>query len=193
MPWEKAYNETDVLERAMRAFWARGYAATSMKDLVEATRINRGSIYAAYTNKHGLFMAALRRYDKLHRAGYLEQIAINHDPKGAIIAAFDGAALGAKDTGNPGGCLLVNTALELSPHDPDTRDFVNACFAEVEEFFFSRIEAAQQNGTIKETVASRDTAQALLGLFIGLRVLMRTEPNGTAVNTITSQARAMLE
>lgn len=192
MPWEKAYNETDVLERAMRAFWARGYAATSMNDLVEATGINRGSIYAAYTNKHGLFMAALRRYDKVHRAGYLEQVAANHDPKEAIISAFEGAARSTEELGHPSGCLLVNTALELSPHDPDSRNFVNNSLSEVEGFFFSKIEAAKREGIIKDSVESRETAQALLGLFIGLRVLMRTAPNGTAVKTITSQARTML-
>ena len=193
MPWEKTYNETDVLERAMRTFWARGYAATSMNELVEATGINRGSIYSAYTNKHGLFMAALRRYDQVHRAGYLGLVAEQHDPKQAIIVAFEGAAKPVKETGNPGGCLLVNTALELSPHDPDARDFVNARLSDVEEFFFERIEAAKQEGTIRESVASRATAQTLLGLFVGLRVLMRTEPHGATVKTITSQARAMLE
>ncbi len=89
MPWEKSYNEIDVLERAMHAFWARGYEATSMEDLVAATGINRGSIYAAYTNKHALFMHALRHYDKIHRADHLARIAEQHAPKDAILAAFD--------------------------------------------------------------------------------------------------------
>ena len=193
MPWEKSYKEADVLERAMRAFWARGYAATSMNDLVEATGINRGSIYTAFTNKHGLFMASLRRYDKIHRAGYLARVAGSHDPKEAIIAAFEQAAKSSEETGYPGGCLLVNTALELSPHEPDAREFVNGSLAEVERFFISRIEAAKQEGTISASLASAETARALLGLFIGLRVLMRTEPEGSAVKAITSQARAMLE
>ncbi len=193
MPWEKSYDETEVLERAMQAFWARGFEATSMSDLVAATGINRGSIYAAYTNKRSLFMRVLRHYDRVYRADHLERIAMRHAPKDAIVAAFDGAARNTGRDGVPGGCLLVNTALELSPHDPEVRDFVDACLREVEDFFRSRIEAAQRDGTIRASIAPRDTAQALLGLFLGLRVLTRSKPRASVIDAITSQARAMLD
>ncbi|MCP4983221.1 MAG: helix-turn-helix transcriptional regulator, partial [Gammaproteobacteria bacterium] len=65
MPWQKNYNETNVLEKAMYTFWAHGYEATSMNDLVKATGINRGSIYNAFPNKHALFMSALTHYDRV--------------------------------------------------------------------------------------------------------------------------------
>lgn len=193
MPWEKNYNEIEVLEQAMYAFWAHGYEATSMSDLVEATGINRGSIYAAYKNKHTFFMQALRHYDKVHRVDHLNRISQQYAPKDAIIAAFEGAG-GNTGRGNaPGGCLLVNTVLELSPHDPEVRDFVDGCLRQVEEFFFSMIEAAKHERTIKRSVESRKTAQALLGLFLGLRVLTRSKPRWPAIDAITSQARMMLE
>lgn len=192
MPWEKSYDETEVLERAMHAFWARGYEATSMSDLVEATGINRGSIYAAYASKHTLFMRALRHYDKVHRADYLECISRQHAPKNAIIAAFEGASRNTGRKGRPGGCLLVNSVLELSPHDAEVRHFVDACLREVEDFFCSRIEAAKRDGTVGKSVPSRETAQALLGLFLGLRVLTRSRPRRATLDAITSQAKMML-
>jgi len=193
MPWEKNYNETEVLERAMIAFWARGYEATSMSNLVEITGINRGSIYAAYTNKHTFFMQALRHYDKVHRSDHLEYISQQYAPKDAIIAVFDGAGKSSGQDSHPGGCLLVNTVLELSPHDPTVSDFVDSCLQEVENFFFSMIEAAKKEGAIKRSVKSRSTAQSLLGLFLGLRVLTRSKPRQSAIDSITSQARMMLE
>jgi len=193
MPWEKTYNETEVLERAMHAFWAHGYAGTSICNLVAATGINRGSIYAAYTNKRNLFMEVLRHYDKIHRQDFLARITLMHAAKEAIIAAFDAAARQCGADGTPGGCLLVNTELELSPHDAEVGDFVNASLLEVEDFFFSSIEAGQRQGTIAQSVKARTTAQALLGLFLGLRVLTRSRPHRTALNAITSQARTMLE
>ena len=193
MPWEKNYNETDVLDRAMRAFWAHGYEATSMHDLVEATGINRGSIYAAYTNKHTLFMEALRHYDKIHRAAPLNHISQSHTPRDAIIAAFEGACNATSANGAPGGCLLVNTVLELSPHDAEVREFVDCCINEVEDFFFSNIEAGKRDGTVKTPDTSRETAKALLGLFLGVRVLTRGKPCKTTLEAITSQARMMLE
>jgi TetR/AcrR family transcriptional repressor of nem operon len=193
LPWEKNYDEAEVLERAMHAFWARGFEATSMSDLVDATGINRGSIYAAFDGKRALFMRALRHYDKTHRADFLARIARDHAPKDAIIATFEAAAKNTGRQGAPGGCLIVNTALELSPHDPEIRDLVDASLHEVEEFFFDMIEAAQREGTVESEVAARETAQALLGLFLGLRVLTRSKPHRSAIDAITSRARAMLD
>ncbi|MEX3007428.1 TetR/AcrR family transcriptional regulator [Hoeflea sp. TYP-13] len=193
MPWEKSYSDADVLERAMRAFWTRGYEATSMSDLVAATGINRGSIYAAYTNKHRLFIEALRHYDRVHRAEFLTRIGEENSPREAILAAFESAARGTGSDGSPAGCLLVNTALELSPHDEEVRDFVDAALRQVEDFFFDNIEAAQRDGTVNKTIDARPAAQALLGLFLGLRVLTRSKPRRQAIDAITSQARTMLE
>src|SRR6056297_1687309 len=92
MPWEKSYNETEVLDRAMRAFWARGYRATSMSELVAATGLNRGSIYAGFTDKRGLFLSALRHYDRTRREDFLAAIARRTPPRAAILAAFEAAA-----------------------------------------------------------------------------------------------------
>ncbi len=193
MPWEKSYNEAEVLERAMHAFWAHGYEGTSMNDLVATTGINRGSIYAAYTNKHTLFMEALRHYDRVYRQDFLDNIARKHAPKDAILAAFESAAHQDNAGRAPGGCLLVNTVLELSPHDADVRKFVDASLREVENFFASMIEAAQSDDAVRKDLDPRETAQALLGLFLGLRVLTRAKPHRAALNAIIAQARTMLD
>ena len=192
MPWEKNYDETEVLEGAMYAFWRHGYTATSMGDLVAATGINRGSIYTAFSDKRNLFMRALRHYDKVYRVDYLRHFADQYEPRDAIIAVFDAAAERPRNPDAPRGCLLVNTALELCPHDPEIRRFVTRSLKQVEEFFFNRIEAGQKQGTINKTLDARTCAQALLGLFMGLRVLTRAKAQQSTINAVTAQARMML-
>ena len=192
MPWEKQYDETAVLDRAMRAFWARGYAATSMSDLVDATGINRGSIYAAFTDKRGLFTRALQHYDRVHRSDFLEGMAEAHGPKEAILATFEAAAASGRDGTTPGGCLLVNTALELSPHDPEIAAVVSRALCQVERFFRDRVAAARDAGSVPARVDADATAKALLGLFLGLRVLTRSNAEEETLNAILSQARRML-
>ena len=191
MPWEKQYNETEVLDRAMHAFWARGYADTSIGDLVEATGINRGSLYAAYSDKRSLFIAALRHYDKLHRHAFLARFAQDHAPEDAIIALFDAAASAVESTQKPAGCLLINTAIELSPHDEEIAGLIQASFDEVERFFREMIESAKRNRTMSQPAG--ETAKALLGLFLGLRVLARSNADETTKQAIVSQARRLLE
>jgi len=80
----------------------------------------------------------------------------------------------------------------LSPHDPEVGKFVDRSLLGVETFFFSRIEAAKQDGSIPAGLDARSTAQALLGLFLGLRVLSRAKTRQTTIDAITSQARMML-
>jgi len=76
MPWQKNYNKTEVLNNAVKAFWLHGYESTSMNDLVEATGINRGSIYSAFPNKHALFMSALHHYDQILRGRFVRSLHI---------------------------------------------------------------------------------------------------------------------
>jgi len=192
MPWEKAYNKTEVLERAMHAFWARGYEATSMSDLVETMGIKRGSIYTAFDSKHALFMQALRHYDDTYRRQYLERIAQEFSGRAAVFAVFEAAAGSSAPRGSPGGCLLVNSALELSPHDPDVRQLVDTCFREMEGFFVARIEEARTDGDVDASIDARETAQALLGLFLGLRVLTRSVPRQAAIDGVLNKARTLL-
>ena len=193
MPWEKTYDEEEVLTRAMEAFWARGYEATSMSDLVKATGINRGSMYAAFTDKRTLFIRALTHYDQRHRADYLRTVRSSNAPRQAIITAFKDAISAADDGEDRRGCLLVNTSLELSPHDSEIDDLVRASFAEVEAFFRRNIEDGQAKGEISQALDAVETGRALFGLFIGLRVLVRSKPKPEVLTAILGQAKAMVE
>ena len=143
MPRPKAYDATEVLERAMRAFWAHGYEGNFMSDLVDATGINRGSLYTAYADKHALFMESLRYFDQVYRADFLNPIAQHHTGRDAIVAAFKGVCALPEEGETPGGFLLVNTALELSPHDSEVRNFIDGCLSEVEGFFYEQLESAK--------------------------------------------------
>ncbi len=192
VPWEKKYDETDVVVKAMHAFWAHGYGATSVNDLVRETGVNRGSLYAAFSGKRDLFLAALRYYDQQHRDRYLADLATTLPPKAAIVAAFEAAAQQTELADTPSGCLLVNTALEVSSHDREVRDLVKRALQEVEGFFFDMIGAARGAGTLQTVCEPRAMARALLGLFLGLRVLARSGTDRAVRDAVVAQAKAML-
>jgi len=192
MPWEKQFDPDRALEKAMAAFWARGYDATSMQDLVEAMGINRGSLYATFGDKRSLFLQALKRYDAVHRAAWTDALAARLGPRAAILAAFDEAIRVAVEDGSRDGCLVVNTALELSPHDREVAAVVAEALAGMEDFFRRMIEAGRRAGEIPATVEPGPTAGALLSLFVGLRVLARGRPEAPLLSAVADQAAAML-
>ena len=88
---------------------------------------------------------------------------------------------------------MVNAMLELSPHDRQISEMADDCLAGVEDFFCSMIGAAKRDGTIRKSLPTRQTAQTLLGLLLGLRVLTRSSPQTAMVDAITAQARALLD
>ncbi len=192
MPWQKQYDEGAVLDQAMEAFWAHGYEATSIQDLVAATGVNRGSLYAAFPDKRALFIRALEHYDRQHRRDFLAAIARDHPPREAILAVFREVVRASRDGQNRKGCLLVNTALEVSPHDPEIEKIVKASLEAVEAFFRAMIKAGQKEGTIGSEISAKETAQLLFGLFLGLRVITRSRPQKSLMRTIAKQAEALL-
>ena len=192
MPWEKQFSTDEALTKAMHAFWAHGYDATSMQDLVAFMGINRASIYATFGDKRSLFVEALRAYDERHRAAFLERLRQRRAGKTAIVEAFGEVIAAALDGGSRDGCLLVNTALELSPHDEAVAEIVSTGLRQVETFFHDMIKAGQALGEIPLSVDPAATSQALLSLFIGLRVLTRSRPEKALFKSIARQAEAML-
>lgn len=192
MPLEKQYDRIEVLEKATYAFWARGYEATSISDLVEEVGLNRSSLYTAFDGKRGLFIECLAYYDRQHRSGFLEKVSQDKKPHEAIMAVFEAAARPGNQTGLPPGCLLVNSALEVSPHDPEICGIVNKSLSMVEAFFKKKLSDARAEGFVSDAIDPKSTAKLLLGLFLGLRVLMRSEMDQTAVSAVINHARTVL-
>lgn len=190
MPWSKAYDEEVVIERAMLAFWRRGYHATSMAELVAETGINRGSIYAAFGDKRGLFLRALAQYARTELAAPLVQDAQAQDPVRAILGPLERAAQPVPD--RPGGCLVVLTAQELGPHDPEIATIIADHFATLEEHFRKQLKAARTTGQIPQTVRPRATSKALVGLWAGLHVLSRSGADPAATAVALKGAHALL-
>lgn len=192
MPAQKQYSSTEFVDGAMRLFWSRGYEGTSMNDLVRSTGINRGSIYANFDGKRGIFVAALGRYDELYRERFLKALERDNTPKGSIIAAFKAAADAGSDPTLPKGCLVVNTAIELSPHDPEVAALVDASLGALHRFFLTQLATAQQAGEIPAGLDVASTATTLFALFLGLRVMCRSNTATATTDAVVQKAGQLL-
>lgn len=188
MPWEKSFNVDTVLDRATEVFWAKGYEAASMSDLIKATGINKGSMYNAFGSKNALFVRALMRYDQQRRAKMLAELGALNDPMVAIDRLFSRLVdISIKDSDKKG-CLLVNTALDLPNHSTEVQRLVKKGFLEFERFFESQLELGKRNKTIAKDLDTSQTAKSLLGLVVGIRVLSRGVFEGDGLKAIHKQA-----
>jgi TetR/AcrR family transcriptional repressor of nem operon len=170
----KEFDEAEVLDQALELFRARGFQHTSFADLTGELGVSRQSLYDTYGDKQTLFHAALKRY--LDRAiDFLRRHLADPAPVRKVLAAlFDGLIAGQCGRGSPG-CLMVNSMVELTPHDAEIRALAQAHAREVEGLFASRLSAAQRKGEIgkaKDPVAlARFFYHTLLGLSVASRAL----------------------
>lgn len=188
MPWEKQFNRDEALDKAMQVFWSRGYAATSMQDLVDCMGINRGSLYATFGDKHELFLSALRMFDERIRGRLLAKFAAEHGPREAMRQLFLFFQKEATLPGGNRGCLLTNTALELAAHDPDAAKIVAEAQTQIEDFFKTQIEAGRAAGEIAAGPPAVGMARGLLASLIGLMVLIRSRPDPHLLKSVVEEA-----
>lgn len=192
MPWEKSFDVDETLDKATRVFWSKGYEATSMSDLLDATGINKGSLYNTFKNKKTLFVMGLLKYDRDHRKATLDELSAMSDPVAAIGLMFDGMIDECASDTDKKGCLLVNTALELPHHDKDVADIVKAAMEDIEEFFSVQIRRGQQSGQLSGDIDAVNAAKALLSSVIAIRVMSRGVFDAAGLDAIRTHALNVL-
>lgn len=192
MPWEKQFDKNAALDKALQSFWARGYEATSMQELVDCTGVNRGSLYATYGDKRALFLAALGMYDE-NRRRMLAEFDARHAPRDAIRHVFLAFTKDLSEDGGNRGCFLTNTALELAAHDREIRAIVASAQEDVEAFFVRQIKKGKARGDICPHVKVEETARGLLASLLGVVVLTRSRPERVLLQTIVDDALRRLD
>ena len=190
MPRSKQFEPEQALSSAMSAFWRHGYDATSMEDLMDCMGIGRASIYNAFGNKRALFLSALEHY--VSNGGALQGVRLPDSPRLAIVTAFRTIVERAVTGESCDGCLVVNTALELAPHDDEIAQIVNGIFVQQEALFRTYLEQAMACGEVSQTLDPSRTAQTLLALSIAVLVLARSRPDEPLLRSIEHQVQALL-
>ncbi len=189
----RRFDREDVLDRAARVFWRDGFEATSIQDLEAATGLGRGSLYNAFGDKHSLFTRALERYAERWMRERIERLESEHPPKSAIHEFLHELIERSVNDRQRRGCLIVNSALEVSAHDAELAKLIASYLDEIEAFFRRCMRRGQESGEISGSVNARDTSRLLLGVVLGLRVAARSRPERRLLEGMVRPALALLD
>ena len=154
----------------MDAFWTKGFEATSMADLCSCTGLHKGSLYQAFGDKHTLFMDALKHYSDTE---FRETAAVafqSDSPLENIRAAISKICEGG---GHEKGCLVINTMVELAPHDPKVKAAVQSFVEQRLRVMADMIGKAQQLGEISVTQEPHKLARQLMMTVAGGAVMVK--------------------
>jgi TetR/AcrR family transcriptional repressor of nem operon len=189
----REFDDVVALEAAIDCFWQRGYEATSMRELADKMGLSVTSVYNTFGDKYALFVQALERYldqSMRKRIGRLEESLA---PKKAIRKFIDEIIERSVGDRERRGCFLINSALEVAPHDKKLSGIIADRLAEIELFFYRSIKAAQAEGTVPKDRAAKDLARLLLGILLGIRVLARSNPERSLLEGVARPALSLLD
>ena len=142
----RQFDEAQVLEAAMQAFWRKGYEATSLTELTAATGLNKASLYRVFGDKHRLFKSALTHYAEMEFArvvGVIRDEVTPLDNLRAVVRKI------TSDFANEKGCLMINSLVELAPHDAEVKSLLRDFGEQRVRALTGMIAQAQSAGQIR--------------------------------------------
>jgi TetR/AcrR family transcriptional repressor of nem operon len=187
----RSFDEEAALDAATALFWRNGLASTSVRELGAAMGLGLPSLYNAFGDKRALFTRCLDRYLEGSMRARMRRLEGASCPRDAIATFLD--EIVARSLADPRGCFLVNSALEVAPHDAELRATIAARLDELESFFLRLVCAGQADGSIAHVRSAADLARLLVTTVMGLRVLSRLRPEAELLRGAVRQVLAALE
>ncbi len=188
----REFDIDEVLNKAMRLFWSKGYEATSMVELEQTLGINKFSIYNTFGNKQGLYLASLNHYEDNITNQLIRLLTENESG----LEAIEKSLLFLENTiaRQPGiGCFLLNSGSELGPLDAKVSAKVQNMERKVEDAYYHALTVAQQKGEISNNLNLQDFARFLLSLNHGLITVAKLEQNMRTARSSLRFVRQLLE
>ena len=189
----REFDEDRALDAAVDCFWSRGYEATSVRDLAREMGIGGASLYNAFGGKRALFARVLERYANRSTRERIARLEAGHRPREAIHAYLAEVIDRSLKDPDCKGCLLVNSALDVAPHDAELGRAVTAYLEEIRAFFRRNVEAMIEAGQAPRGTDAEALSIHLLGVLMGMRVLARTGARRRTLEAVVRPALGLLE
>ncbi len=193
MPRPQEFEKTEVLRQAMYVFWSKGYAATTLPDLLTATGLSKSSLYATFGDKRELFLAAFDAY-RTSRLAYMQHMLHDGQPARRSIETFFRESIArVQDEPRVYGCMTANEAVELAPHDAEIQRLVAEDFQAMEDIFAHTITRGHTDGSIASRTETRTLARFLVVSMQGLQVIARAQADRTLLDAAVTVMMTALD
>lgn len=171
MPKVETFDRNLVLQKATEVFHKKGYNGASMQDLVDATQLNRSSIYNSFGSKLQLFMQVLSHYQSCSTKDLSKQTIKSHNALDAIRGIFNWYIKDILEDPDQKGCLIVNCKSEMTNQEPLIRSFME----QNQEQVIAMLEDVVSNGQMERIFNEEQTAgQYALYLYSAIQGLRMT-------------------
>jgi len=167
----REFDMQTVVDGAVRVFRERGYHATSVGDLSDATGLTAGSLYKAFGDKRGVFLAAFDHYVSVRNAGLRHRLDKAPSAREKIRAMLRFYAESSHGREGRRGCLVVSSATALATFDEEIATLIEATMRRTEEMLRELLQQGQKDGSISSEIHVPAMARSLLALLHGFRLI----------------------
>lgn len=156
----------------MLLFWEHGYEATSLNDLTTALNVKPSSIYTAFGDKKGLFLAAVQRYTSgpITSESIIQEAASGQAAAAGLLHA---AAIGFTGESTPRGCLLASSAISCSAMAQDVKEDLASLRKSIEASLRDKIKRSIKGGTLPSEADASALAAHTMAVIQGMSTLAR--------------------
>ena len=158
-----------ALAAAMSAFWKKGYEATSMSDLTEATGLHKASLYQTFGDKHQLFVSALKLYFNKIAKAQKDSRNGEEDPIKAIKASVDSTI---DQCAEGKGCLAVNSLIEVAPFDAEIDRILKQFRQRLDNHLANLVDEAKNKKLVAESIDTKESVRLISVFLHGLSANM---------------------
>jgi AcrR family transcriptional regulator len=152
-------------------------------------RIGRQSLYNAFGDKRGLYLAALDAYQQASVDGHIERLSAPSSPLAGVRDLLTGLIAEDEET-RALGCMGVGAACEFGASDPDLAERRQASQKRLRTRLIARLREGRQAGEIDPSLDPEDAADFILIGMTGLQVAARA---GAGAEQLKSLARFTTE
>jgi TetR/AcrR family transcriptional regulator, transcriptional repressor for nem operon len=166
----REFDEENIIKIATDLFWNKGYNAVSTQDLIDAFGISRSSMYGAYKDKRSLFILALQHYRETSAQSMLDILANEKSFFDTITLLLNQIIKETITDNQSKGCFIVNTAIELAPHDKEILEIIQDNRNNIIEGLSKAIQKGIDNKELTKNNNPKALANYFYNLINGLRV-----------------------
>lgn len=187
----KPVSNPAAVAAALDLFWRKGYADTSMAEIVEATGLNRYAIYSNFGSKRDVFLAALDAYFEEGRKRF-EPIIRDHDapPMDRVRRCFDETIAKMEEQGS--GCFMCHVAVQNASEDPKIAEAVQRYFDTILMMVEIMMQEAEEAGTLNPALSPAVAAELYFDSMLSMGVHAKAGATRERLDAVTNAAMAAL-
>jgi TetR/AcrR family transcriptional regulator, transcriptional repressor for nem operon len=182
-----------IIEKTAPLFNSKGFDGTSLNDLQEATGLTKGSLYGNFEDKEDIAREAFRYSINKVRSLVKDKLTGVPTHKMRLYALFDFYAQYVFNPPVPGGCPLLNTAVEADDHRTSMRSIVAREISYTVEFLAAMIADGIKAGEFRRDAKPHRLAYTFFCAVEGALMVSRVERSAEAMEIIVQHCKKLVD